>query len=68
MDEAKLHLTRLFYSASNLEHRSAKGPLISSLILFSKVYFSFASTSNLMALFRYYHSYNYPNLISIAPD
>ena len=28
MDEAKLHITRLFYSASNLEHRSANGLLV----------------------------------------
>ena len=28
MDESKLHFNRLFYSASNFEHRSANGPLI----------------------------------------
>ena len=28
MDEAKLHLIRLFYSAYNLEHRSSNEPLI----------------------------------------
>ena len=39
MDEAKLHITCLFYRASNLEHRSAYGPLISSIILSSEVYF-----------------------------
>ena len=60
MDEAKLHLTRLFYSASNLEHRSANRPIISSLILSSKVYFSSTSTSNLMDFFRYSRSYNSP--------
>ena len=60
MDEAKLHLTRLVYSASNLEHRSANGPLISYLILSCEVYFSLASTSNLMAFFIYYRSYNSP--------
>ena len=55
MDEANLHLTCLFYIVSNLEHRSANGPLISSLILSSEVYFSSASTYNLMAFFRYSH-------------
>ena len=60
MDEVKLHLTCLFYSASNLEHRSANGPLISSLILSSKVYFSSSSTSNITAFFRYSPSYNSP--------
>ena len=61
MDEVKLHLTRFFYSASNLEYRSENGPLISSLILSSEVYFSLASTSNLMAFFRYSRSYISPN-------
>ena len=57
MDEAKLHITCLFFIASNLEHRSVSGPLISSLILPSKVYFSSTSTSNLMAFFSYFCSY-----------
>ena len=35
MDEAKLHLTCLFYSACNLEHRSSNRPLTLSLILSS---------------------------------
>ena len=60
MDKANLHLTCLFYSASNLEHRSANGPLISSLILSSEFYFYLTSTSNPMASFRYYRSYNLP--------
>ena len=60
MDEAKLHLNRLFYITSNLEHISANGPLVSSLILSSEVYFSSASTSTIMAFFRYSCSYNSP--------
>ena len=60
IDEVKLHLTCLFYSVSNLEHRLANGPLISSLILSSEVNFSSTSMSNLMVLFRYFRSYNSP--------
>ena len=58
MGEAKLHITCLLYSESNLYHSSTKGPLFSSLILSSEVYFSSASTSNIMAFFRYSCSYN----------
>ena len=60
IDEAKLNITCLFNIASNLEHRSANGPLISSLILSSEVYFSSAFTSNLMAFIRYSRLYNSP--------
>ena len=60
MDEAKIHLTYFFYRASNLEHRSVNRPLISFIILSSEVYFSLASTSNIMAFLVYSRLYNSP--------
>ena len=39
---------------------SANGPLISSIILSSEVYFSSASMSNILAFFRYSRSYHSP--------
>ena len=60
MGEAKLHITRLLFSTSNLEHRSANDSIISYLILSYDIYSSSASTSNLTAFFRYSRSYNPP--------